>query len=534
MVPPSREADTLRKIIEEEIATHNRAVLELKTRLNTLVPISVLPPEILVEIFIRYARAPKALFLRCNACATYAWVRVTQVCSHWRAVALDCPELWSRIVVIPRLQWTREMLARSKQAPLQVVADFSRYGMEKEQALELVLKEYSRIQDLCVTAPRSTLGDSWNPESVLWLNGQMPNLRRLVIHHDTFHWDSIHFCHKLRHLEIISHQNDNLRMSDMLDALENLSLLESLILEDVIPSLPSDTTVIPVVSRPITLPNLLSIELLAATIDCANVLNHLDLPKLVSIVLNCSFRRGVQDLAPCLAAKVSTILPLHMLSVHQATCGGVRVRGYDVQQSFGPESEAIPSKFDFRISYCDYQDVLKTVCRCLPLSEVRRLDVSGISFMSDSGWLEAFGHMKRLSTLQACNVSVDLPRALHIREMDEGTNITYFLPQLRVLKLNQVRLQERFDYENGDLGGFIGALADCLSERYEYGAEIRKLVLTKCANVDEIDIGLLREIAVTVSWDGIINIDESEDEGELGEYYGLYRDDSDDLSGGSD
>jgi hypothetical protein len=86
----------------------------LKTRRNTLAPISRLPTELLSRIFITIAYSH---FDSSNG-TDLSWIyAVTAVCGHWRAIALECPGLWCFIGFMYPI-WTEEMLKRSKMAPL--------------------------------------------------------------------------------------------------------------------------------------------------------------------------------------------------------------------------------------------------------------------------------------------------------------------------------------------------------------------------------------------------------------------------------
>ncbi|KAF7370559.1 F-box domain-containing protein [Mycena sanguinolenta] len=95
-----------------ESSQHRRKRLEA-ARLNTLAPISCLPPELLCHIFLFCAALPDS--------ASLGWLVVTHVTHHWREVALACPELWANIIFRPKL--VPIMLARSKDTSLVIRLD---------------------------------------------------------------------------------------------------------------------------------------------------------------------------------------------------------------------------------------------------------------------------------------------------------------------------------------------------------------------------------------------------------------------------
>ncbi|CAA7260625.1 unnamed protein product [Cyclocybe aegerita] len=101
--------------------------------------IAILPPELLCEIFLH-----AHYLLHHHPHASLAFLPLSHVCRHWRAIALSLPELWSNIPVFHR-SWTGEMLLRSKNATLSVRATFdpeleSGFRRANERALEAVLK----------------------------------------------------------------------------------------------------------------------------------------------------------------------------------------------------------------------------------------------------------------------------------------------------------------------------------------------------------------------------------------------------------
>ncbi|OCH93820.1 hypothetical protein OBBRIDRAFT_710529, partial [Obba rivulosa] len=105
-------------------------IIDLKTRWNTFSPVSRLPTELLAKIFILRARDTTdrdldALYRKkyglalAGAEKRYTWIRVAQVCRHWRAVALNCPRLWNHIYVTSP-KWMETLLPRTLEAPLSV------------------------------------------------------------------------------------------------------------------------------------------------------------------------------------------------------------------------------------------------------------------------------------------------------------------------------------------------------------------------------------------------------------------------------
>ena len=141
--------------------------------------ISRLPPELLSIIFNFLACAHAPRDFEC-------WVRVTHVCSDWRRVALDYPNLWTRIS-LHSPSWALEMLARSKTASITVDAaavDEDRHSPMNIALLD-ILKCLPRIRELSLMQPVSQGGsdidEPFLEQVVARLDGPAPLLESLKI-----------------------------------------------------------------------------------------------------------------------------------------------------------------------------------------------------------------------------------------------------------------------------------------------------------------------------------------------------------------
>jgi hypothetical protein len=115
----AQSRDHLRQTINDEIKSLEASIRALKSRRNTLAPISRLPPETLATIF---------AFLSASAWneGTFhlEWIRVAHVCRRWREAALDHPRFWSYINFSKLTSaGMAEILSRAKMAPLHLQAD---------------------------------------------------------------------------------------------------------------------------------------------------------------------------------------------------------------------------------------------------------------------------------------------------------------------------------------------------------------------------------------------------------------------------
>ncbi|KAM5534906.1 hypothetical protein V8D89_011461 [Ganoderma adspersum] len=130
------ETGTPMDVQEHQIAFHQAQSLRLKRLFNQHSLFnSKLPPEVLMLVFLEvtgsfHNRLLESWYVdrdeymgEASHKPLYRWIRVVQVCKHWRKVALDCAELWTILVlderIHPRLYKT--ILERSCGLPLTLI-----------------------------------------------------------------------------------------------------------------------------------------------------------------------------------------------------------------------------------------------------------------------------------------------------------------------------------------------------------------------------------------------------------------------------
>lgn len=106
--------------IDEEIQRLNNFICSLKSRRNSLCPVSRLPPEVLSEVFLELAEQLQA---QDRFKVDFKWISVAHVCHLWRHIALQHGRLWGKIDMT-KPDRTREFVDRSKGAPLAIRQSF--------------------------------------------------------------------------------------------------------------------------------------------------------------------------------------------------------------------------------------------------------------------------------------------------------------------------------------------------------------------------------------------------------------------------
>ncbi|KAJ3721381.1 hypothetical protein DFJ43DRAFT_1094890 [Lentinula guzmanii] len=181
-----------------------------------------------------------------------------------------------------------------------------------------------------------------------------------------------------------------------------------------------------------------------------------------------------------------------------------------------------------------HDEVIVAVCRPLPLTQLRNLHIRNgyPDSVSSPTFANTFGMLPKVNTLTVEGDSAyEFVEALsqHTGSQSgpgvDGVTVpstsgpspgrlTLAFPALRTLKL----IEADFDRENEMANTLLPPLLDCLMQRYEYKAEVHKLILERCTRLNSDDVQELEEIVADVDWDQIESgYSESEDE-EMDDY----------------
>ncbi|TFY75071.1 hypothetical protein EWM64_g8941 [Hericium alpestre] len=126
---PSSAVELELQALFKELSMATSVVKTIKSRINQIIPVSHLSPELLARIFLilrdiqSISIMPRERNPDCPIFKYLGWIVVTQVCSRWRHVAIDCPALWTTVTFNRGSRWADQMLLRSKQAPVEISID---------------------------------------------------------------------------------------------------------------------------------------------------------------------------------------------------------------------------------------------------------------------------------------------------------------------------------------------------------------------------------------------------------------------------
>jgi hypothetical protein len=500
-----------------------------------------LPPEIMDLIFSYLYLAPGL-----KSCDRLGWLNIAHVCHHWRDIALNQPRFWSCIDITSlTLAGANEMLVRSKNAPLHLVANFYRYYRDHERldAVREQLKAHiSHLQSLNIyshplplsqtlvrltgsPAPaleslslcarrelrrgrEATLAPLEIPPTIF--DSMAPRLIRLELDNCYISW-SAPLLRGLRHLRLL-YRDDAERpdLQSWRDAMYELSRLESLDLHAATPSAPQ---IITPIREPVkfTLPSLTRLRLSDSANCCALALSHLVLPSLAWLHIEVSSSHLHGD-------DIQIMLPLFVLSAHghqdtmplQSMVVDVCSHRIDIilwtvpdagmdYHDYGSFAGASPSARAVLTVHSSFWEAVAStgVCRAvlsaLPVSSVVTLTVLDCRVFPEEIWLgdpptSRWSSLKclrlRSSTLRSIMgilTSIVPPR------LPEGP----LLPSLTKLIITGSPLDEHM----------AKGLRDMLLRRIEQGVPIQTLDLSECGVVRSA-VQFFRDI-ITVLWDPV-------------------------------
>jgi hypothetical protein len=525
----------LRQAIDDELESLEKTTRTLKLRRNALAPISRLPPEIIAIIF-SFLSLPReyARLLAGDKQDILAWLRVSHVCHRWREIALNQPRIWSRIDFTTLTSaGATEVLSRSKMAPLELEADLSdaHWGGDRIDAFAKQLSSHvSHTSRLNITADfadlQAIIEQLASPAPALeWLSlildgeghlrlgipsnaiiphtlfdGTAPRLSRLQLDHCDISWTSPLFKN-LRVLELLMlSQVARPSLDEWLDAMEQMSQLDTLVVNHATPRVPTVNTPLSEPTRVITHPTLTQLNLAASASDCTFALAHLILPALIRIRVDVTselasaddvralipyFSRnahGPQDAEPLQSILISGEPSLTEIVLWTAAGADM-----EVQNPVSLISATLSARAIFTASGHMWFDtdveILDATLAALPLGSLNTLTAQNSSRIPEWLWLAQTPRWPLLERIRLVGtVTKSFTTVLTKDAPPEGP----LLPSLKKLSLfNTLRI------------GDTSPILDMLTGRVEQGVPLEALDLRACEVLDRA-VQLFGEVVVDV------------------------------------
>ncbi|KAJ7606734.1 hypothetical protein DFH06DRAFT_1347878 [Mycena polygramma] len=527
-------------------------------------PIERLPPEILADIFIRCV--PVSIRRLQN---DLRWLNLTQVNSHWRSVALGCPEFWST-PILSRAASTPVFLERSKMAALVVRADankLDRLPHATASVEQVVFDNVSRLGTLELRSPQrrltSTLltlqladaaprlqclkvvnttptdGDGmWLPSILFRRTETTPQTRSdldLHLERCAFPWDSPWYSYLTHlHLEDI----DWIQRPTMEAFLAILVGSPGLQTVSLIHSTPTTLD-----GFPVALPQLSALTIRGDSGPCVQLLQYLIIPPSATVSVSCNIQtlEANTDLITALLTEFAGVSPTTYDTVRIIHKNGFAYYLLDSRRPWWSRRFRIEGKS------CQPYDSLcfatRTLVETVDFSTVTTLHLHGMQGVLTNGtWCEAVSTLlwlslgKRLRSVRTLHLHKTVPAAwlefmlaqamfvlgvTHFKFKtfalgfrDEHGMATHAWPRLQRLALHGVDIGEHPPRWLPPLSVTRADLLRALmwARRESGAARIWQLEIDDCTNVLSRDLQHFRLFA-HVRWDGMGKVEAQRDDG---------------------
>ncbi|KAF8959455.1 hypothetical protein BDZ97DRAFT_1838166 [Flammula alnicola] len=505
---------------------------------------SKLPLELFSAIFSIFQRETGAWSFERGS--NLEWIKVTHICRKWREMAINSPNLWTRIP-FDRPRWTTEMLTRSRtdtlivndhldslysknqaskfealkavfQCHLSRVGEITLRGASRAKQLQFLLQDVPptsvpRLQSISISGRPSKTSDF--VDTITLLENSMNNtdrLRKLEVL-NTVRWDS-RLLNNLTHLTISNDLQNVVKPSQaqFFNALRRMPSLQQLrhgLHGSTIPEYTGGSP--PTPTNVVHLHDLESLYLSDTTAAILNVLDHIRFPPTAALDLSCTEKGSNPDFSS-FVTKLQQFYPnSHAIPGEGAVIRSMCVIGDRtgttgwsfelLAWSFVSTSPLLPKTpplLRLVLSW-DYPNntilnkVMVDVCHALPCRDLAVLYFTTASYsetvFNSKAFVDAFGSFSNLHSVYLVGNELLKPflRALIYQEPAECHFKAF------PLKVLYKRLKQR----------------SALGRRLE-GLELRE-----CRYLDRNGVALLKEHVVNVTWDGsdVVSSEEEEYQG---------------------
>ncbi|KAK1226463.1 hypothetical protein PQX77_010547 [Marasmius sp. AFHP31] len=510
------------------------------------------------------------------------WLNVTQVCRQWRTVALNAASIWSRIdFTHPGL--AREMIRRSKAAPLDVVVMHPILSPRVVDGLTDALSHVGRIRSLVVhsthlapdsntlfanldkPAPLLHTLDITGRSNLTFPNnmfaGDAPQLRKLKINGFHFPWSTslLKNLTTLILLEphdepLVSHCPQCPTTKQLLEALREMPGLSVLELINSLPLYTSEKPAAP--TSVVDLPKLTRLRLSGTLRNCDHLLQNISFPASAAVHLTCkSFLLPPQGDRHAIAL-------FHTLSqIYSASTDSEQFfKWLSIETTFPPlsvkanthepkepllwqdtDGGSFVSTLHLQVDLYEFtgpmQALFRSVVQALPLGQLETLNLglsSDDNTCSAKDVVDLFGGLNKVKTILLKQRDIySFVEALGppTHNSDCGFDQTptpspstpggVKKPRMTLPALETIKLA---DVDFGEDSSRVEALIELLAFRRTHGRRVDSLVLRDCIRIYEEGVRKLSN-AVTVDWDGLERSnsededEEDEDEDEDDGYY---------------
>lgn len=523
------------QLVETERENVHEYIVFLRQLRNSHLPIRRMPPEILVEIFLRVNEGEES---RCPF-----WLSITHVCHQWRALALSISALWCEVSLFDQFI-SKLFLERCQSGPLYIHQSHTRNGhmsLEIEQEWQNILDpRTSRMHTInlygsdaislwsslrCFRGPFPSLHSlslsSGGMARLPWTepaDGFFPALRHVKLYRVLVPWASPIFRNlqtlKL-HDQLVSRRSCT--MDDFLKVLDQCAhSLEVFSIAFSGPRLPRDTATYPSIGKTVHLSRLQIFDIHHHPIDIAHLLAHVSFPHTAQL----SIRYKVPDdasLDRCFPRDTTVFTHLTDITRFKfqanSSSAEIKCENFTLFASIDEEMNEDEGEIPERVSAFLAQSVSR-ICTPHTVKEMI-IECAWVTTILEDDWFQALSRLSGLNFLSFYQYQEDswtpfgLCAAL-VKEKDDGSTVC---PELQCLVLEDVYFTlpglHRAHYSaDGDQiidlnldQDVAKELAECLQMRSSRGSRLRMLKIHRAHDLIEATMPLLDEVVDQVEWD---------------------------------
>ncbi|KAJ3557891.1 hypothetical protein NM688_g1224 [Phlebia brevispora] len=529
--------------------------LEQRRKANTMIPISRLSGDTLLDIFEECVSSTDKISI---GLWKASWIPLTHVCHHWRFIAIESAILWQKVLIGPNVdpEALRTWLARSGQVPLKLALGVlslrnpQPFTTFQQPVYDCIAAELSRIGDLNLYGDRQALMSLTFPCAATSLQTLLlcraptplpfdvvlgsfpqslrqcfPSLRSLHVSYYPFDFKNWVLPSTLTSLDIRNFEPPSTStLHDILQALQALPLLEVLALEHGIPVLHDIPSI--GISERVALPCLRHLRLLGFAPEQLLLLNSLEIPPSTKFYLDLLLYKDFSELSTLTLAHLSTCLGkgLILQSAAISVFGGESFYCEETAFRFKVwrELQAVEDMDGHILAGADGADVninvivdepdeelmeerlsdeslglIKTFFAPLPLSNITSFCMDcyhGPYFDADEVY-RSLRNVRTFGLFGWYDIETDVVELLDTTD-DDG-NIVF--PRLNALFIQGI-----------DFGKILPRFKAFLEKRRDANGPIQ-LTLRCCYDLDASSVGELKDVAL-VTWDGVEQQDNNYDE----------------------
>ncbi|KAK7676233.1 hypothetical protein QCA50_020813 [Cerrena zonata] len=528
-----------RREIEHDIDQHLQAVINLRRRLNTLIPINRLPPELLATIFSFCQDGHWYLNSQPNSrhiAMALRWIITAGVCHHWREVALQTPRLWARVDLDYPVFARECSLVLAKHSPLYVTAH--RWNTEQRAMFNVITSNTNLIHSIDLetfqfappsggldpippaTFPLRSIRISNTHSSLstfpnVFEKCEFPAIQKLELEGCIGNLPSCLLGPTLVHMKIIAFF-EFIDPAKFTHCLSQMPRLQSLHIQGLSFRKETDKGVPVLLTKKILLPSLHQLVLQPPSReeeDYVSLLKNLKMP----IVTRTRFMFpyiSVQDLSGLLHAVLET---LHSFTFHSLSLC-VMDGGFIVGLFENPFHPSVLEENDLDPPFDIWLPISSQIQRILwdgflHFIYLHRIETIHLDIDTDDtdDWrrlLLKCHHLKNLSIVG--KFAPQIVKLLHETEeikADDGSMVSQLIvPELETIYLANM-IWRSWAHEDDEL---TDNLVSVVKERKEAGFPIEKVVIKRCTNMYRSDVDMIQGAGVEAEWDGNIDIEDPE------------------------